>query len=486
VKKTILLVDDYSPTRSLIAEALEQNEDYRVCEAGNGREAIDLLQIKPCDMVITDIMMPVMNGMELLQSLREKDIPIPVVMITSKPAVDLAVSAMKSGVVDFLEKPFDLDTLLLKVDLYLKDNESFALPHVQQGDVTLREEREQLSLKNYVFETVEKAVEDNDEIFTTIVELAVKIANGESGALLLYDRKYEKFYPKAQKGEDYGYYGANTITTLKDIFLEAITKKDAVMVHSDVDPFISPSLICAPLFIHRTVFGVLSIRRKRGSGIFTKNDLCQILSLAKRASLNLENKMLYDSIYDNMTDTLMALVSSIQVRDHYTEEHSSRVTDSVVKIAKKMNVSPVETETLRIAALLHDIGKIAIPDDILLKPAALTREEYETIKEHPVIGDEILSHIPLLDDERKIVRHHHERWDGKGYPDGLLGNEIPFLARITAVADSYDAMTSDRPYRKGLSLDNTIRELEKNRNTQFDPDVVDAFLEILSEENPSL
>jgi putative nucleotidyltransferase with HDIG domain len=481
-KKAILVVDDYSPTRNLIIDALEQNGRYEAGEAGNGSEAIDFLQKNHCDMVITDVMMPVMNGMELLQSLREKNIQIPVIMMTARPAVDLTVSAIKSGVVDFLQKPFDIDNLLFKVDLYLREGEAEGKTSRQEA-TALKEEREQLSLKSYVYETVEKAVEDKDEIFQTIVELAVKIVNGESCALLLYDREYKKFYPKAQKGEDYGYYGANNITTLNDIFQEAVEKKDAVMLHSDSDPFISPSIICAPLLIHGGVLGVLTIRKKRNSGVFTRNDLHQILSLAKRASLNLENKMLYDSIYENMTSTLMALVASIQVRDHYTEEHSGRVTESVVKIAEKMNLPGIETEKLRIAALLHDIGKIAIPDNVLLKPDRLTAEEYEIVKGHAAIGDEILSHIPLLDDERKIVRHHHERWDGKGYPVGLAGDNIPFLARITAVADSYDAMTSDRPYRKGLSLDQAMRELEENKNTQFDARVVDVFLEILAKDN---
>ena len=481
-KKVILVVDDYSPTRNLIMEALEQEGNYEASEAENGREAIDFLQKNHCDMVITDIMMPVMNGMELLQSLREKGMQIPVIMITSKSAVDLAVSAMKSGVVDFLQKPFDIDNLLFKVDLYLREGET-AGRTAQLEAMALKEEREQLSLKSYVYETVEKAVEDNDEIFQTIVELAVKIADGESCALLLYDREYKKFYPKAQKGEDYGYSGVNKATTLNDIFQQAVDKKDAVMIHSDNDPFISPSIICAPLFIRGGVLGVLTIRKKRNAGIFTRNDLHQILSLAKRASLNLENKMLYESIYQNMTSTLMALIASIQARDHYTEEHSGRVTDSVVTIAGRMNLPEIEIKTLRIAALLHDIGKIAIPDDVLLKPGRLMAEEYEIVKSHTIKGDDILSHIPLLDDERKIVRHHHERWDGKGYPDGLSGNDIPLLARIIAVADSYDATISDRPYRRGLTFEQAIRELEENKNTQFDEQVVDIFLEILEKDN---
>lgn len=482
--KIILVVDDYAPTRGMIVEALEQQGAYEGREAGNGIEAIDFLEKNPCDMVITDVMMPVMGGMELLRSIRERNFAIPVIMMTSRPAVDLTVSAMKNGVVDFLQKPFDIDNLLFKVDLYLQEGNLHASVSGRES-IAIREEREQLSLKSYVYEAVERAAGDNDEIFQTIVELAMKIVDGESCALLLYDKEYRKFYPKAQKGDDYGFYGANTISTIADVYLEAMDKKDAVMVHSDSDPFISPSMICAPLFIHGSVLGVLSIRKRKTGGVFTKNDLNQILSLAKRASLNLENKILYESMYENLTSTFMALVAAIQIRDHYTEEHSSRVTGFSVKIAQEMRLTPVDVERLRIAALLHDIGKISIPDNVLLKPGQLTTEEFEIIKQHPVTGDAILSYVSLLDDERLIVRHHHERWDGRGYPDGLAGEDIPLLARIMTVADSFDAMTSDRPYRKGLNIETAIGELNAYKNKQFDERVVDVFLGILANEHKS-
>jgi response regulator RpfG family c-di-GMP phosphodiesterase len=481
--KIILVVDDYAPTRNLIVEALEQQGDYRGCEAGNGLEAIEFLEKNPCDMVISDVMMPLMGGMELLQALWERNFTIPVIMMTSKPAIDLTVSAMKKGVVDFLQKPFDIDKLIFKVDLCLR--EGAAAPVSRQDTMAMKEEREQLSIKSYVYEAVERAAGDNDEIFQTIVELAMKIADGQSCALHLYDREYRKFYPKAQKGEDYGFYGANTISTIADIYQQAIDKKDAVMVHSDSDPFISPSMICAPLLIHGSVLGVLSIRKKTTGGVFTKNDLHQILSLAKRASLNLENKILYESMYENLTSTFMALVAAIQVRDHYTEEHSRRVTKASVKIAIEMGLSGIEVERVRIAAQLHDLGKISIPDNVLLKPGSLTTEEFEIIKQHPVTGDAILSHISLLDDERNIVLHHHERWDGRGYPHGLAGEDIPLLSRIMMVADSFDAMTSDRPYRKGLSTETAVSELKINKNKQFDEKIADIFLGILADESKS-
>ena len=477
-RKRILVVDDYAPTRKLIKEALGQTRNYEISEAENGLAALQLFKNSRYDMVISDVMMPGMGGMELLKELRELNAAIPVIMITSRPAMELAVSAMKNGVVDFLEKPFDIDGLLFKVDLYLRsDGVLDEVTRLETND--LKGEREQLSLKSYIYETIEKAVGGNDEIFETIVELAMRIVEGQSCSLLLYDEEYGNFFPKVEKGNNCGYYDVNTVPTLANLFKEVVNKKDATMIHSDNDPFISPSLICAPLMIRGNVLGVLSVRKKTTGGIFTKRDMHHILMLAKRASLNLENKILYESIYENLTNTFKSLITSIQVRDHYTEEHSSRVTEMAVKIAEGLNCTPGETECVRLSSLLHDIGKISIPDNILLKPGKLTTEELDVIKQHPDIGADILRYVVLLDKERDIIVHHHERWDGTGHPAGLSGKDIPKLSRIISVADSFDAMVSDRPYRKRLGVDLAIKELTTGKGTQFDGKIVDTFLDIL-------
>jgi response regulator RpfG family c-di-GMP phosphodiesterase len=477
-RKRILVVDDYAPTRNLVSEALDQTGNYEISDAENGLEALALFKNERYDMVITDNMMPGMGGMELLHALRELDVSVPVIMITANPAVELTVSAMKSGVVDFLKKPFDIDGLLFKVDLYLRE-EGVRDEAVRQETLNLHVEREQLSLKSYIYETIEKAAGDNDEIFDTIVELALRIVDGKSGMLLLYDEEYGNFYPKVVRGSAGGVAGTDGMPALANLFKEVVDSKNASMLHSDTDPLIAPSVICAPLLIRGHVLGVLCIRKKATGAIFNQNDLHHILSLAKRASLNLENKILYESIYANLMNTFKSLVTSIQVRDHYTEEHSARVSEIAVKICGRLNMTSSEAESMRIASLLHDIGKISIPDYVLLKPAHLTAEEYQVIKQHPVIGDDILSHVVLLDRERHVIRHHHERWDGRGYPDGISGNAIPLLSRVLAVADSFDAMISDRPYRKGLSQAMAMAELEKGKNSQFDAGIVDIFRDVL-------
>lgn len=188
---------------------------------------------------------------------------------------------------------------------------------------------------------------------------------------------------------------------------------------------------------------------------------------------------LYESIYRNLVDTLKAMVNTLEAKDYYTRQHSQRVTLWTVEIAQKMGRTSQEIEILRFAGFLHDIGKIGVQDSILNKLGALSPEEFSAIRAHPLIGERIVEPLVVLPLEREIIRHHHERWDGQGYPDGLLRENIPLLARILAVANSFDAMTSDRPYRRAKSYEESLQELERFSGSQFDKDVVCAFKEVL-------
>lgn len=192
----------------------------------------------------------------------------------------------------------------------------------------------------------------------------------------------------------------------------------------------------------------------------------------------LETELAYSKLNESYKHTIIALSNSIDARDPYTAGHSERVARLSLDIGKELGLNKDKLDMLEIAALLHDIGKIGISDDILHKTGRLNEYEYEKIKEHPSIGVNILKDIDFLKNAVPFILHHHERFDGCGYPLGIKGYETPLEARIIAVADSYDAMVSDRPYRKGLSQDIAISELIKFKNIQFDGLVVDAFLKI--------
>lgn len=178
---------------------------------------------------------------------------------------------------------------------------------------------------------------------------------------------------------------------------------------------------------------------------------------------------------------IQAFVASVEARDKYTEGHSRRVNQYAVMIAQHLRLKRRQVETIRVAALLHDIGKLGIEDAILLKPGGLTANEYDRIKLHPQIGASIVRQVQLDDAITDIILHHHERWDGKGYPDGLPGEKQSIGVQIMAVADAFDAMTSSRPYRDGLPMAEAVRRLKEGRGSQFSPRIVDAFLEALAQ-----
>lgn len=177
-----------------------------------------------------------------------------------------------------------------------------------------------------------------------------------------------------------------------------------------------------------------------------------------------------------LRQTIRAMAPVIGMRDPYTGSHSQSVAYYAMELAKAAGLPPEQIEMLRFAGEAHDFGKVGIPDSILLKPGKLTPEEYEVIKTHAAAGSQVFQGFPMMEQVRRIIRHHHEWWDGTGYPDKLAGNEIPYESQIIAVADAFHAMVSDRPYRKGMSVEKACENLRKGRGTQFNPELVDLFL----------
>ncbi|MBE9503801.1 MAG: response regulator [Proteobacteria bacterium] len=483
--KSILVVDDDLSVRAFIIDALKKGGYFNTREVENGIQALETFRKESYDLVISDLQMPGMNGMELLSRIKELNPSTPVIIMTGYPTIDITISAMKEGALDFVTKPFTIEELIFKVDLYLKERSILTKEdlNIERTNWNLNEKIRKLSTIDLIYEQIEKTVGDNDDIFRKIVMLALNVTGGEKCLLVFFDEANDKFYRKifqikgehsispASRGE-----GDAMVESLKGFFKEVIRKREVRLLNLEEPGGLYRSLICAPLMIRNKVFALITVTSRDTTCSFTHKDLSYMLNITARTSLHLENKLLYESFFGSIMDTFESLVQSIHARDHYTERHSQSVTKFALNTARAMNCSAYEIESLKISSMLHDVGKIAIPDHILLKPGHLTNEEYEIIKTHPTIGENILRSIALFEDERKIIRHHHERWDGKGYPDGLSGKNIPFHSRILGVADSFDAMTTDRPYRNALKTDEAIGELQRNRNIQFDKNIVDAFI----------
>ena len=214
-----------------------------------------------------------------------------------------------------------------------------------------------------------------------------------------------------------------------------------------------------------------------------------IKSISQMRTIQTINEELLESnkkLENSYMESIEILRYTVEAKDQYTRGHSERVSDYSVLIGEKLGLSESDIHTLKIGGLFHDIGKIGVPDAVLSKPGKLTNEEYEEIKKHPTIGAQILSNATIFDDIIPIVKYHHERYDGRGYPEGLVGEDIPYLARIAAVADTYDAMRSRRPYRDALPIDIVKEEFKKNIGTQFDPDIASLFLDIIKNDYDKL
>ena len=243
----------------------------------------------------------------------------------------------------------------------------------------------------------------------------------------------------------------------------------------------SGSALSVPLLKDDQVLGVLNVRQKKSGGDFSLDELSLASRFANVAALSISKAGLHSELRLLFVHSMRALANAIDARDPYTSGHSERVTRFSVLIAEKLGFTPEQLEELRYASLLHDIGKIRIRDAILHKPGKLTDDEFEEMKRHPEYGVEIMQPVRAFQTILPYMLHHHERFDGRGYPAGLSGQGIPLQARIMCVADCFDAMTSDRPYRVGMPVEAAVSELQKWRGSQFDPDATDVFLALIQE-----
>ncbi len=245
-------------------------------------------------------------------------------------------------------------------------------------------------------------------------------------------------------------------------------------------------VLCVPLKLRERPMGVVLVFRPRGGAAFTEDDESLVASIGSQMAVAIENYRLNLDVERTYVETIMALALAVEAKDPYSAGHSKRVGFYAMKIGEAMQL---DEETLRIlndAGVLHDIGKIGIKDEILLKVTQLTPDEMKIMEQHPLIGEAIVKPVRSLQRVVALVRHHHERYDGSGYPSHLKGDEIPFGARILSVADTYDAMITDRPYRKRLPLEEAKAELRKIAGSQLDPAVVDAFLKIVTDKEERL
>ena len=223
------------------------------------------------------------------------------------------------------------------------------------------------------------------------------------------------------------------------------------------------------------MIGVLNADKRRSGGRFDAHQLKLLYIFASQVAVSVENVRLHENLKEKLLNAVSTLAMALEAKDAYTRGHSQRVSHYSVQIAREMGLDEREIEAIRLAGILHDIGKIGIRDEILHKAGKLTDEEWKQVRKHPEVSVSILSRIPDLKGIIKIIRHHHEHYNGKGYPSGLAGENIPLGARILSVTDMLDALISDRPYREKITFMEAVEEIRKVSGTQLDPRIVEAL-----------
>lgn len=401
-------------------------------------------------------------------------------------AVPLAIKKKVAGVIEIMDKaggPFTEDDLRALTSL----SNHFSIILERAGLVAeLDGKLSQLAILNEVGSLLNSTL-DQTTVRHRAMEAITRLMGAETGSLLLVDDSRNELYFEVALGSRgrrvkeirlrVGEGIAGWVAKHgKPLMIPDASKDERFSAKADEKSrFTTRDMICVPVKTKDKVIGVLQAINKVG-GSFTKDDLGLFLMFSNQVAIALDNARLYEEIRETFYATSGALVEAIEKRDPYTGGHTKRVLEYSLATGRQLGLEQKELEALRLSALLHDIGKIGIEDSILRKQAPLDMEEAAMMRRHPELGAEILGHVPQLKDIIPGMLCHHERVDGNGYPKGFKKRKIPLAARIISVADAFDAMTTTRPYRKGLPIQTALGEIRKHSGVQFDPEVVNAFL----------
>lgn len=473
----ILVVDDEEYICEVIKEMLT-DANCRVQTACDPRKAMDILEREPVDFVLTDLIMGEKSGVDVLNKTIKLHPDAVVVLMTGRPTIENAVAVLKSGAYDYLIKPFSMDTLRAVI---------------KRGLEKQRLLRENINLKETVsLYRISEAMGSSirlDFLLNLILETAIKELEADMAWVLLLDEKNNKLIPKASLGIPPRMYESGFLSGNDPISKWVIKNAKPQIFDKDKIPPLAGFLpwefkrkirsgISHPLMAKGKVIGILTLIRTEGHlSPFNIGQNHALSIIASKAASAIENSKLYEELKESYMETLTALANAVEARDTYTRGHTERVWYMAELIAREMGWEEDKLWEVKMGGILHDIGKIGVPDAILNKPEVLTTEEFEVMKQHPACGAKILEGISFLKPAIPYVLYHHERYDGKGYPARLRGEQIPIQGRLMAVVDTFDAITSDRPYRKSKGFKLAIKEIKDCSGSQFDPKVAEILVE---------
>jgi response regulator RpfG family c-di-GMP phosphodiesterase len=503
----VLIVDDEKFIRDILADFLGM-EGYIVRTAEDGAAALSELHNAHYDLVISDLKMPRMGGIELLDAIGTAAPSALTVIMTGFGTVETAIDAMKRGAYDYILKPFKVEEVIRVVQRGLEKQRLAA------ENLRLRE-----AVSLYKVSEAIAASLSLEEVLATIGDTAVFELSGDLVSTWLEDGEGGYFerqrivQPPGRESSLPSSRGSNPNPILAGTGASDASKLDGesaprasgivgveygelsarafidhYAAHSTLleqgpkgsrffgkTPATAPvSLVSVPLRMKTRLLGWISVASFTKQKRFNEGHRKLLSIVGSRAAMSIENARLYEDLRATFQQTIQGLARAIDKMDRYTAGHSERVAIYATYLAMRLGLPSDVVEIVRQSALMHDIGKIGCAMN-LNKPGKLTQDEYEIFKRHPAYGKDILDPIKFLHPLVPGVHLHHERWDGRGYPLGLKGNDVPIVARIIAVADTYDAMTSDRAYRRALPHEVAVGEIDRCSGSQFDPEVAHSF-----------
>jgi response regulator RpfG family c-di-GMP phosphodiesterase len=493
----ILVVDDEKVIREILAEFLTL-EGYQVASVEDGQKAIEELRLRPYDLVISDLKMPRVSGLQLLEKLAAENINVLTVIMTGFGTVETAIEAMKRGAYDYILKPFKVEEVIHVVQRGLYRQQ------LQAENIRLRE-----ALTIYKVSEALATSLDLDHILDTILQAALAETDADVATLHMKDVRTGTYEERVKlTGTQVG--TVSVPTPDFGVLVERFDRGQPVVSHGDsASRFFAGALggggggngselvsfLSVPLQVGSAVIGVLNVYSFTRGKKFDEGHRKMLTVLGSRAAGAIDNARLYDDLRmrndelraanevleATFQSTVAGFAQALEETDLYTRGHSERVARYSELIARGLTLPDAEVRRVIEAGVMHDIGKLGVRYDMLNKPGKLTPDEMRVFRQHPEKGKRILDPVPCLHGLIDGCWCHHEWWDGGGYPRGLRGHDIPLVGRITAIADAYDAMTSDRAYRRALPHEVAVGEIERCAGSQFDPELADLFVRMIED-----
>ena len=486
----ILVVDDERVIREILAEFLAL-EGFSVHTVEDGEKALTELRLRPYDLLITDLKMPKLSGLQLLEKIEQERLGVLTVLMTGFGTVETAIEAMKKGAYDYLLKPFKVEEVIHVVERALYRQ------RLQAENIRLRE-----ALTIYKVSEAIALSHDIEHILDVVLRAALDEVKADVATLHLRDPRTGQYEERVKIVASSEAPPIGVPSPAFGVLMDQFTAGVPILAHggkasrffTEAQPVSElSSFVAVPLQVRAHMVGVLNVFSFTQGKKFDEGHRKMLAVLASRAASAIDNARLYGELRSTNDDLVRANLSleemfqqtvagfaqALEESDMYTRGHSERVAVYSEIIGRGLTLPDAEIRRIVQAGVMHDVGKIGVRYDMLNKPGKLTPEEVSVFREHPAKGKRILDPVPCLHPLIDGCWCHHEWYDGGGYPRGLAGDQIPLVGRVVAIADAYDAMTSDRAYRRALPHEVAIGEIERCAGTQFDPELAEAFVKLI-------